>query len=167
METHLENHTKTNALTKAAIVTGLYIALTLLLAPISYGMIQIRFSEMFNHLIHYNKRYLWAVTLGVFIANAYSFGAIDMIVGSLTTLVFLSLSLKITESIEDMRKKQLITSFLMSASMFTIALELKVLNLDNHSFWIIFLTMALGELLSMIFGSIIIRLIADKIDLTK
>ncbi|MDR0691198.1 MAG: QueT transporter family protein [Streptococcaceae bacterium] len=167
METHLENHTKTNALTKAAIVTGLYISLTLLLAPISYGMIQIRFSEMFNHLIHYNKHYLWSVTLGVFIANAYSFGAVDMIVGSFTTLVFLSLSLKLNKSIEDMRKKQLITSLLMSVSMFTIALELKILNIDNHSFWIIFLTMTLGELLSMTLGGIIIRLIANKIDLVK
>ncbi|MDR1013010.1 MAG: QueT transporter family protein [Lactobacillales bacterium] len=167
MKTHLENNTKTYTLAKSAIVTGLYIVLTFALAPISYGMIQLRFSEMLNHLVHYNKRYLWAIVLGVCIANTYSFSAGDMIIGSITTFIFLSLSLKITKPIESMRQKQLITTFLMSASMFIIALELKILNIDNHSFWIIFLTMALGELLSMLFGGIIIRLIASKIDLTK
>ncbi|MDR1521521.1 MAG: QueT transporter family protein [Streptococcaceae bacterium] len=167
METHLKNRTKIYALAKAAIVTGLYIVLTCVLAPISYGMIQVRFSEMFNHLIHYNKRYLWAVTFGVFIANAYSFCAIDMIVGSLATLTFLSLSLKIGKYFENMRKKQLITSLLMSISMFTIALELKILNIDYHSFWIIFITMALGELFSMLFGGVVINIIARRIDLTK
>jgi uncharacterized membrane protein len=167
MEAHLESHIKVYTLAKVAIVTGLYIVLTCVLAPISYGMIQVRFSEMFNHLIHYNKRYLWAVTLGVFIANAYSFSALDMIVGSLTTLIFLSLSLKLARYFEDMRKKQLITSLLMSISMFTIALELKILNIDHHSFGIIFITMAFGELFSMLLGGIIIRIVAGKIDLKK
>lgn len=167
MNAQSKEHAQISELAKSAIVTGLYVTLTLCLAPISYGMIQLRLSEMFNQLIHYNKRYLWAITLGVFIANAYSFGPIDMVVGSLATFIFLSFSLLITKHIQDMRKKQLITSLLMAASMLAIAFELKILELDDHSFWLIFITMAIGEFLSTFLGGFIIRFIANQVDLTK
>ena len=48
------------------VVAALYVAITLIFAPISYGVVQLRLSEMFNHLAAFNKRYIFAVTLGVF-----------------------------------------------------------------------------------------------------
>ena len=52
------------SLTKAGIVAALYAALTLVLSPISYGAMQIRLSEIFNNLAVFNKRYIWALTIG-------------------------------------------------------------------------------------------------------
>ena len=51
-------------LAKAGVVAGLYVAITLLLAPFSFGAVQLRLSELFNNLSVFNKRYIWAVTLG-------------------------------------------------------------------------------------------------------
>ncbi len=59
----------TTDVTRMALVTGLYVAVTLVLSVFSFGVIQIRLSEMFNYLSLYNKRYIVAVTAGVALAN--------------------------------------------------------------------------------------------------
>ena len=46
-------------LAKAGVVAGLYVAITLLLAPFSFGAVQLRLSELFNNLSVFNKRYIW------------------------------------------------------------------------------------------------------------
>ncbi len=62
----------TTDVTRMALVTGLYVAVTLVLSVFSFGVIQIRLSEMFNYLSLYNKRYIAAVTAGVALANIAS-----------------------------------------------------------------------------------------------
>ena len=42
----------TRALARGAIIAALYTALTVLLAPLSYGEVQIRFSEAFTCLLY-------------------------------------------------------------------------------------------------------------------
>ncbi|MDR1567340.1 MAG: QueT transporter family protein [Streptococcaceae bacterium] len=158
------NNITVKELIKLAIITALYVTITIFLAPISYGIIQVRFSEAFNHLVLYNRKYLYAVTLGVCLSNFYQFGIVDVIVGGGATFVFLSLALFITKHVKEMWKKQLITSLLMAISMFTIALELKILGLESHGFWLIFIMMALGEFVAMMVGSIIIRSMDKIID---
>lgn len=69
----------TTDVTRMALVTGLYVAVTLVLSVFSFGVIQIRLSEMFNYLSLYNKRYIVAVTAGVALANIASpLGLIDV-----------------------------------------------------------------------------------------
>ncbi|MGJ3847732.1 QueT transporter family protein, partial [Levilactobacillus brevis] len=48
----------------AALIAALYVVLTTVLSALSFGPFQIRLSEMFNHLVVFNKRYIAAVTLG-------------------------------------------------------------------------------------------------------
>lgn len=80
----------TTDVTRMALVTGLYVAVTLVLSVFSFGVIQIRLSEMFNYLSLYNKRYIVAVTAGVALANIASpLGLIDVAVGSVSTLLVL------------------------------------------------------------------------------
>ena len=89
-------------LAKAGVVAGLYVAITLLLAPFSFGAVQLRLSELFNNLSVFNKRYIWAVTLGCAIANLTSpLGVVDVIFGSLGTLVMTSLSYYLTRNVES------------------------------------------------------------------
>lgn len=71
------------ALAKMALVTALYVVVTVLLAPLSFGPIQLRLAELFNYLGVFNKRYIWSITLGVAIANTASpLGIIDIVIGS-------------------------------------------------------------------------------------
>ncbi len=59
-------------LTKAAVVSALYIVITMVFAALSFGPIQFRFSEGLNNLAVFNKRYVVAITLGCFISNMMS-----------------------------------------------------------------------------------------------
>lgn len=70
------------ALTKMALITALYVVVTIFLAPFSFGAVQLRFSELFNYLPLFNKRYILAVTLGVAISNVASpLGLVDIVIG--------------------------------------------------------------------------------------
>ena len=43
---------------------ALYLALTILVAPVSSGPIQFRISESLNHLVVFNRKLLWGVLGG-------------------------------------------------------------------------------------------------------
>lgn len=152
--------------TKVAIVTALYVTVTLFLAVISFGAIQIRLSEMFNYLALYNKRYILAVTLGVAIANIFSpLGIIDVLVGSISTLLVLIFNHYVTRNLKSMRNKMIVTAIVFAFSMFTVAGQLTILY--GTPFWFSWLTIGIGELLSMAVGGIIISLVSKQVDFSK
>lgn len=89
-----------------AVVTGLYVAVTIVLSVISFGAIQLRVAEMFNYLPLFNKRYTIAVTLGVAIANLASpLGIVDVALGSVSTLIVLLICRGITRKVTNLKKK--------------------------------------------------------------
>lgn len=155
----------TQELTKMALVAALYVAVTFVLQPVGYGNIQFRVAEMFNFLALYNKRYVWAVTLGCAIANLASpNGILDLVVGSLCTLFVLLLCRYVTRNLKDLRVKIAITAVIFAVSMFTVAAQLMILF--QAPFFFNWLTIGIGELLSMAIGGIIIYALSQKIDLT-
>ena len=69
----------TRALARGAIIAALYTALTVLLAPLSYGEVQIRFAEAFT---------LLPMLIGCLLANIIGGCTIfDIVFGSLATLL--------------------------------------------------------------------------------
>lgn len=155
-----------SALAKMALITSLYVVVTLLLAPFSFGAIQLRLSEMFNYLGIFNKRYIWSVTLGVAIANTTSpLGIVDVLIGSVATCGCLWLSYFLTKRCQKQQTKMLVTALLFAFSMFTVAGPLTFFY--KLPFWYTWFTIALGELLSMAVGGILIYIVSKKIDLTK
>ncbi len=79
-----------------AIVAGLYAVLTIAIAPLSYGAVQLRLSEVMTLLAVYDKKYVPGLILGCFIANIASpFGIVDMIVGTVATAVAVIMMTKI------------------------------------------------------------------------
>lgn len=52
---------RTRNITLTAIVAALYAAITLVIAPIGFGPVQLRLSEGLNHLSAWNKRYILAL----------------------------------------------------------------------------------------------------------
>lgn len=157
-----------------ALVAAIYIVLTVTppFNAISYGAYQFRISEMMNFLAFYNKKYIPAVTIGVMISNSFTYGMIDVVVGGLSTLVFLSLGVMLFKKFQGQTvfgglfdKAFFFFSLFFAASMFTIAAELKILA--DVPFFLTWLTTGLGELGSLLVGSILIERLSKRFDLTK
>ena len=70
----------------AAVVGAAYAALTIGLAPISYGAVQFRVSEVLCILPYFVPGTAWGLFVGCAIANILGGGILDIVFGSLATL---------------------------------------------------------------------------------
>ena len=77
---------KTYAIAAAAITGAAYAALTVLLAPISYGPIQLRVSELLCVLPFFLPCSAWGLFAGCAVANLLTGNILDIVFGSLATL---------------------------------------------------------------------------------
>lgn len=162
-----ESLTSIGNLTKIGLITSLYIVVTLFLSAFSFGPIQVRLSEMFNYLAIFHKRYIVAVFLGVVIANALwsPMKFIDVPVGGLATLFVLIIVRVVTQRMKNKKAKFVVTALLVVLSMFTVAAQLYIVG--DYPFWWTYLTVAIGELLSMTVGGFLIYYLSKRIDFTK
>jgi len=79
---------KTKFLIQAAIIGATYAALTVLLAPFSYGVMQIRVSEALTILPFFTPAAVPGLFVGCLVSNFLSpYGIIDVICGSAATLI--------------------------------------------------------------------------------
>ena len=75
-------------LARAGIIGALYAAITLLVAPISFGMVQFRLSEALCVLPYYDKSAIPGLFVGCLVANIVGGNGIwDVVIGSLATLL--------------------------------------------------------------------------------
>lgn len=78
----------THALARGAVIAALYTALTLLLAPLSYGEVQVRFSEALTLLPLLMPEAVPALFVGCLLSNILGGCTIfDIVFGSLATLL--------------------------------------------------------------------------------
>lgn len=159
-------------MTAIALVAATYVALTVTppLSAISFGAIQFRISEMLNFLAFYDRKYIFGVTIGCMISNLLVYGPVDMVVGGLSTLVFVSLGVWLFEKYKKdylfgglFNKAFFYFSLFFAASMFTIALELHYLF--GLPFFLTWLTTAGGELLSLLVGAVLVDKFAKRLPL--
>lgn len=81
-------NTSVRKLTFSAVIAALYAALTMLLAPISYGAVQLRLSEVMCILPFFFPASAWGLFVGCMVANLLSmFGLVDVVFGSMATLL--------------------------------------------------------------------------------
>lgn len=79
---------KTKFLIQAAIIAALYAALTILLAPISYGVMQARVSEALTVLPYFTPAAIPGLFIGCLVSNMLGpYGLVDMVCGSAASLV--------------------------------------------------------------------------------
>ncbi|KYH28137.1 MULTISPECIES: QueT transporter family protein [Clostridium] len=79
---------KINKLVKIALVAAVYAVLTIAIAPISYGAVQFRLSEVMTLLAFIDPLYIPGLVLGCAIANLYStVGVVDVVVGTFATFL--------------------------------------------------------------------------------
>lgn len=125
-------------LAESAIIAALYVALTWVLSPISFGSIQFRISEVLVLLIFFNPKFIVALIVGCFISNTTSpLGWWDMVFGTLATTLALIPMLKI---------KNIYISALMPviSNAIIIAIEL-YFSLDISPVWLSMITVGVGE----------------------
>ncbi len=92
----------TKSITRAAIVASIYVTVSILLAPFSFGAIQVRVAEALTMLPVISPVSIYGVTLGCIITNLYGaatganiLGIVDVFLGSGATLVAAIMSYKL------------------------------------------------------------------------
>ena len=163
-------NTKSNEATKeyakVGVLAALYVVLTIFVAPFSYGAVQFRISEIFNHMISFNKRYIWSLILGCAIADVFSpLGMIDLAFGLPATIVTSFAIYFINKKVKSMKLRLVVSTLVPTIGMAPVAVELMIVN--NLPFWATYGTTALGEFVSCAVGAVLIYALSRRIDLTK
>lgn len=154
---------KVKLLATNGILAALYIAITLLVAPLAFGEVQFRIPEMLNHLVVFNPRFSIGIILGVFIANLFSpLGMYDLVFGVGQSAIALALVIFISKYVKNIVARLLINTFIFTVTMFIIAYELN-LAFELPFFWT-WLTVAAGEFVVMAIGVPIMYLLNKRLD---
>ncbi|MGN0686566.1 MAG: QueT transporter family protein [Oscillospiraceae bacterium] len=150
-----KNKFNINTITRIAVVAALYAALTLALQPISFGLVQLRVSEVLVLLCFYRREYCPALILGCFIANCFSpMALMDMVFGTLATAVAVIPMYNI--------KNIWVASLLpVVSNAIIIALELYVAF--DEPIWLGMLTVGAGELIAVtVIGCTLFKLVIER-----
>ena len=138
----------------SGIIAALYVAVSMLVAPIAFGVFQFRISEMFNHLIVFNKKYFFGIVIGVFITNLFStLGLYDLTFGVGHSIITLSISIIIGKFVKNKLWHMILNTILFTFTMFIIAIELHLyFDIPGSLFYETWYTVALGEFVVMAVG---------------
>lgn len=148
------------------VLAALYIAVTALIAPFGFTNIQFRVSEIFNHLIVFNRKYFWGIVVGVFIANLFmsTLGAYELL-GLSQTIISLLITISFGIFIKNKWILMGINTIVFTFNMYIVAFMLKLaLGLP---FLITWATTAAGEFTVMAIGIPIIYALNKRINFTK
>jgi len=89
----------TPQIARGALIATIYAVVTVLLAPISFGVFQIRVAEALTLLPILFPEAIWGLFIGCLVSNIYGgLGPIDIFLGSFTTLVAAWLTYKLRHS---------------------------------------------------------------------
>jgi len=134
-----------------AMVASVYLVLTLAIAPLSFGLIQVRFSEMLMLLAFFDRKYAPGLILGCFLANCFSpFGIMDVVFGTGCTAAAMFCVVKFAKS-------------LFGASLWIVFCNAFIgieLYLFGSPLWLSMAMVALGEFLSVsICGVVLMKML--------
>jgi len=86
---------KTKFLVQSAMIAAIYVVLTLVFKPISYGLMQVRVSEALTILPFFTPAAIPGLAIGCLLANVIGpYGILDVILGTTATLIAAVLSYK-------------------------------------------------------------------------
>ncbi len=142
-------------LTRLALVAGVYVALTVALAPISYGMVQVRIAEALMLLCCFDRRYGIALTIGCAIANIFGgFGLADIIIGTAATAA---------SALLMCRTKSVFLASLWPVLFNGVLVGGLLTYLTATPFWLNALSVAAGEFVSVsLLGTLLFPLLKQK-----
>ncbi|WOV87772.1 QueT transporter family protein [Sporosarcina oncorhynchi] len=158
---------KIKTMATSGIIAALYVAVTFLIAPFGFTNIQFRLSEMFNHLVVFNKKYIIGIVLGVFVANLLfsELGPIDLVFGVGQSVLALSITIFSARFIKGIYARMLFNTAVFTFTMFLIAWELNiVLKLPFLLTWFF---VGAGELAVMLIGIPVMIALNKRLQLDK
>lgn len=158
---------KAKTLIVNAIVAALYIAVTVVIAPFAFSNIQFRVSEMFNHLVVFNKKYIFGIVLGVILANLLlsPMKIYDLTFGVGQSVIALLITIGCAKFIKSIWARMIVNTLVFTFTMFLIAIELHLaFDLPFLATW---LTTAIGEFVVMAIGAPIMYMINKRVKFEK
>lgn len=129
------------------VLAAAYFVLTLITYPLSYGLIQVRLSEILIILCFFNPKYLLGLTVGCLLANTFStLNILDTLIGTVATLlscVLISLM------------KNLLLSCLIPIIINAFLIGLEIYLFIGSPYWVAVGYVALGEFVVMVVSYIL------------
>lgn len=160
---------------RCAVIAAVYVALCLVLAPFSYGAVQVRIAEALCLLPVFGAEYIVGVTLGCFLANLFGSTLLDVIFGTLATL----LACLVTYKLRHVRLKGLAIPASLPPVLFNaiiVGAEITLFFTDYHAMsaplWLLCLSngisVGVGELISCtVLGVALVKLIESNAALRR
>lgn len=130
---------------RISIVAALYFVITMVCKPFVFGPIEFRLSEMLNFLMFIDPIYIIGITLGCALSNFFTFGVMDVFIGSASTFLVGVL----------MWKSKRMWTGIVYATLGTSAIAWELWFFFGLPFWYQFAVGAFGEFVSMVLGYIV------------
>lgn len=147
----MNTNQKTLKLVKMALIVAIYVAVTGVFAPISFGNIQFRISEILVLLIFVDGVYLVPLTLGCAISNFLfsTMGLVDVICGTGATFLALVM-IYLTKQFMIKRDVKNITLILFASSVWAAIVNGVIVGAELYyvlqlPFWLSVIEVAVGE----------------------
>lgn len=165
-----DGHVSVQRMVRCAVIAAVYVVLCLVLAPFSYGAVQVRIAEALCLLPVFGAEYIIGVTLGCFLANLFGSTIIDVIFGTIATL----LACLVTYRLRNVRIKGLAIPASLPPVLFNaviVGIEITVfftdLSVNSAPVWLLCvgngISVGIGELISCtILGVALVKLIESN-----
>jgi uncharacterized membrane protein len=155
---------KTARITTIGVVGALYVVVTYILQPVSFGPVQFRAAEALLQMVPYSPWYIVAFAVGTALSNLTSpLGMIDVAVGTLATVLGLGIPYLLTRK-AGLLARHIGAGIGMTLSMALVAWELTAVF--GLPYLPTFLTCAAGEAATQLVGYVLVKGISTKMDLT-
>ena len=170
----MNQNSSVRKLVRCAVVAAIYVVLCMALQPLSYGAVQIRIAEALCLLPVFGVEYIFGVVLGCFLANLLGSTIVDVIFGTLATL----LACILTYKLRNVRFKGLAIAASLPpviVNAVIIGIEIAVLFPDPSSsapLWLACITngisVGIGEIVSCtVLGVLLVKIIESNTALRK
>lgn len=170
-----DGHVSVQRLVRCAVIAAVYVVLCLVLAPFSYGAVQVRIAEALCLLPVFGAEYIVGVTLGCFLANLFGSTILDVVFGTLATL----LACLVTYKLRNVRIKGLAIPASLPPVLFNaviVGVEITLFFTDYRAMsapvWLLCLgngiSVGVGELISCtVLGVALVKLIESNAALKR
>jgi uncharacterized membrane protein len=146
---------KISYITRAGIIAAIYVVLTLIMGNLAFGPIQVRISEALTMLPLIDSAAIPGVFIGCFLANIFGgYGLVDIVFGSLVTLVAAYLTSKMPNRILAVIPPVLLNALIV---------PIWVHAMSNAPYGMTALTIGLGEFFSVAGLGTLLLIAIDKI----
>ena len=167
----MKNRKSTVFIVKSAVIAALYAIMTVVISPLSYGMVQCRFSESLIMLCAFSPAAIPGLTVGCLVANIFSFNPVDMICGTTATLLSAVVGYKLRK-VKIGGIPWLTPLPAVIFNMIIIGLELSVyLPIEGHGFLVGFFIQALsvfiGQVIACYIFGVPVYMLINKTGLKK